>query len=790
MQEFLTEAEERMATLDQDILLFEKAGPDADVLPRIFRAAHNIKGSCGFLKLMRLGALAHAVEDVLSRCRDHKIHTTPQMSDLLLAAFDQMRLLLATIGATGSEPAGDDAALIAVLGLAAGGQSFSLPDTYNRRSAGHEKPSASLRVHVDVLENLMALTGELVLARNQLLAQSSAETLPLQRLNTLVSGLQAEVLRARMQPVMQAWRPLPRLLRDTVRVTGKPIGLEMAGAETALDRHVLDTIRDPLAHLVRNAAVHGVEEAQARCAAGKPAEAVIRLSAHTAEGYVLVSVIDDGRGLDAAHIGDMAVARGLVTPAKLAEMCADDIIRFILQPGFSTAADVTTEAGRGVGLDAVRSAVEKIGGTIQISSKLGQGSCFTLRLPLTLAIVPAIIAQAGGRFYAVPQTAVQELVQCDRQDIEYMDGQPVMHLRGHLVPLYPLVDILPSVAVEKKIVEKKYQQAVILRGEGIALGLLVDAIQSAEDVVVKPLPHGLSDITGLLGCAILGGGDVAMILDINRLVQHVVPAHDLPLRPEAAPVVEERVDALLFRHTAAGAIQAVDIAAVVRVCDLSRCDVVQDSAGKYFLPQGDELIPFAAEGACPEQAKIGILLRYRDHVVALAALDVLDILALAPPSAVAPHQMLKGEMVEWVNVQKLCNVPNQEISADQGPRRILLVDDSAFFCNLLLPVLHGAGYAVVTAANVDAALSLYSAGQVFSAIISDIEMPGMSGFDLAKRIKVQGGRWQHLPLLALSAHSTRHDDMRARAAGFDVLINKFDRDSLLRHLAKNIQVAS
>ena len=322
------------------------------------------------------------------------------------------------------------------------------------------------------------------------------------------------------------------------------------------------------------------------------------------------------------------------------------------------------------------------------------------------------------------------------------------------------------------------------------MGLLVDAIQSAEDVVVKPLPHGLSDITGLLGCAILGGGDVAMILDINRLVQHVVPAHDLPLKPEAALVVEERVDALLFRHAAAGAIQAVDIAAVVRVCDLSRCDVVQDSAGKYFLPQGDELIPFAAEGACPEQAKIGILLRYRDHVVALAALDVLDILALAPPSAVAPHQMLKGEMVEWVNVQKLCNVSNQEISADQGPRRILLVDDSAFFCNLLLPVLHGAGYAVVTAANVDAALSLYSAGQVFSAIISDIEMPGMSGFDLAKRIKVQGGRWQHLPLLALSAHSTRQDDMRARAAGFDVLINKFDRDSLLRHLAKNIQTAS
>jgi len=788
MQEFLTETEERLATLDQDILLFERAGPDADVLPRIFRAAHNIKGSCGFLKLVRLGALAHAVEDVLSRCRDNKIQATPQMSDLMLAAFDQMRVLLAAIAATGSEPTGDDAVLIAVLAQAAKGQQFSLPDTYTPRQAEGARLPASLRVHVDVLENLMAFTGELVLARNQLLVKthdSVSESLPLQRLNTLVSSLQAEVLRARMQPVMQAWRPLPRLLRDVERETGKPLRLEMEGAETTLDRHVLDMIRDPLAHLVRNAAVHGVEAAQIRQAKEKPAEGVIRLSARTAEGYVLLSVSDDGSGLDLDRIANIAVAQGLITPAKCTTLPPDDMARFILQPGFSTLADVTTAAGRGVGLDAVKTAVEKIGGTIKIISNPGKGCCFTLRVPLTLAVVPAIVVQDHQLFYAIPQTAVQELVQCQRQKIEYIDGQAVMHLRGCLVPLRPLADLLPAVTDTAPVMQKKYQQAVILRDADMIFGVLVDAIQNAEDVVVKPLPPGLQNIPAVLGCAILGSGDVAMILDTSRLLQGVTTV------PAAALVPEEQVgmgqvDALLF-YSMTGTVHAVNIAHVVKVCDLSQNNVLQGRGDEYFLSLDGNLIPFRGADFPVSNAKTGIVFCHRGHTAVLAAQTVLDIRTLPPPEA-APRITLEGDLVEWLDIEGMGVAAEPLVKAVTTVDRILLVDDSAFFCNLLLPVLQSAGYSVVTASSAEAAFDLYDAGHHFNAVISDIEMPGMSGFDLARRVKAQDGRWRDRPLLALSSYSTRHDERRAQEAGFDVLINKFDRDTLLHYLAEALRV--
>ena len=400
---------------------------------------------------------------------------------------------------------------------------------------------STIRVDVDLLDNLMLLVGELVLTRNQIVqyvARQSDQDLvrASQRLNLIASELQEGVMKTRMQPIDHIWSKLPRVVRDLGLQCGKSVRLEMEGRETELDKTLLEAVKDPLTHLVRNSVDHGVEAAAGRAAAGKPTEGVLTLRARHESGQVVVEVADDGAGIDPAKVGAKAIERGLLTADALARMSPADILQMIFLPGFSTAAAVTNVSGRGVGMDVVKTNIESIGGTIEVESVPGQGTCTRLRIPLTLASVPALTIECAGDRYAIPQISLQELVALDAEKaaaaVEEVGGASVYRLRGELLPLVHLAEVrgLPSDRHDGHVV------IAVLRSEGRRFGLVVDRVINTEEIVVKAVGGQLKSIGLYSGATVLGDGAVALILDVQALARRA-------LRPESAERQEHRVNA-------------------------------------------------------------------------------------------------------------------------------------------------------------------------------------------------------------------------------------------------------
>jgi two-component system chemotaxis sensor kinase CheA len=394
LREFLTETNENLVRLEQDIVKLERAPGDAALLNSIFRTIHTIKGTCGFLGLERLERVAHSGESVLVLVRDGKLDALPELVTSLLVWVDVIKEILATIEKTGDESAGDDTSLIASLDAWVNRPSST---TWTPTPAAASQPAndgrvqaieandATLRVNVHLLDRLMSLVGELVLSRDQLIQLSSTNedsryVAPAQRLDRVVTNLQEAVMKTRMQPIGNAWGKLPRLVRDLAQATGKSIELELSGAETELDRQILQAIQDPLTHMVRNSADHGVESPAARRAAGKPETGRVRLKAYHEGGHVLIEVSDDGAGLDPAKIRAKAVERGMLTREAAAALTEAQSLRLIFEPGLSTAERVTNVSGRGVGMDVVRSNVERIGGVVELSSRVGVGTTVRVRI--------------------------------------------------------------------------------------------------------------------------------------------------------------------------------------------------------------------------------------------------------------------------------------------------------------------------------------------------------------------------------------------------------------------------
>ena len=509
LQEFLTETNEGLATLDQELVRLEQNPNDPKLLDNIFRIVHTIKGTCGFLGLPRLESVAHSAENLLGKFRDGTMTVSPDGVTIILAALDRIKSLLAALEATESEPAGDDKELIARINAMADDEAApatapamvadmptdeapaadmvmeavaavevaaeieEAPEAESAPVEADEAPAPStavakvsaaentpakestvaaqsIRVHVDLLEDLMTMVSELVLTRNQLLqilrAQKESEfATPLQRLNLVTSELQEGVMKTRMQPIGNAWAKLPRVVRDLAMEVGKKIDLQMHGAETELDRQLLELIKDPLTHMVRNSADHGLETPDERRKAGKPEIGRIMLSARHEGGHIVIEISDDGRGLAIGKIKAKALKNGLATEAELAQMTDQQIQQFVFKAGFSTAAQVTSISGRGVGMDVVRTNIDKIGGTIELWSVEGKGTTFTIKIPLTLAIVNALIVECGGERFAVPQISVVELVRASANSdhrIEHVKGVPVLRLRNRLLPLVSLDRLL------------------------------------------------------------------------------------------------------------------------------------------------------------------------------------------------------------------------------------------------------------------------------------------------------------------------------------------------------------
>ncbi|MGY1832823.1 chemotaxis protein CheA [Geodermatophilus sp. SYSU D01180] len=386
---------------------------------------------------------------------------------------------------------------------------------------------STIRVDVDLLDSLMLLVGELVLTRNQIVQYVGRSTdtdlvRASQRLNLIASELQEGVMKTRMQPIDHIWSKLPRVVRDLGIQCGKSVRLEMEGRDTELDKTLLEAVKDPLTHLVRNSVDHGIEAPDRRRAAGKPAEGVLTLRAKHESGQVVVEVADDGAGIDPAKVGAKAVERGLVTADQLSRMGPQDVLQMIFLPGFSTAAAVTNVSGRGVGMDVVKTNIESIGGTIEVESEPGRGTVCRLRIPLTLAIVPALTVECAGDRYAIPQISLQELVSLDAEKaanaVEEVGGAPVYRLRGELLPLVRLTDVL-GLASDR---HDGHVVIAVLRSEGRRFGLVVDRVINTEEIVVKAVGGQLKAIGLYSGATVLGDGAVALILDVQALARRAL----------------------------------------------------------------------------------------------------------------------------------------------------------------------------------------------------------------------------------------------------------------------------
>jgi two-component system chemotaxis sensor kinase CheA len=541
-KEFIAESQEGLDRMERCLTDLEACpGDSARLVGEIFRAVHTIKGTTGFLGFERLEKLAHAGEHLLGSLRDGRLQVNELLISGLLRLLDRLRAILALIEETGGEGmrlGDEDGELIAELEALNSGDIVAGPvvvaaptETMAVREVGAPVASGqaaggsgdkTLRIDVDVLNRMMNLVGELVLTRNQLL-QSGMEATNFselaRRLDSVTADLRETVMQARMQPVGNLFGKFPRMVRDVARACGKNVRVEFSGREVGLDKSLLEAIKDPLTHAVRNAVDHGVEAPTARIAAGKQAEGVLQLRAFHHSGSVVIEVIDDGGGISTQKVLAKAVERGLVTEEQAEGMSEREALQLIFLPGFSTAAAVTNISGRGVGMDVVRANVEKVGGSVELESKVGHGTTLRLRVPLTLAIVPALVVRSGGQSFALPQSTLVELVYIPRRDVrtvvEKMGGAEVYRLRERLLPLVWLDRLLEREAMRDADAHGYY--IAVLEAEGCRYGLVVDDLLAPEEIVVKPLSAVLREIGLFSGATVLGNGALALILDIGSV---------------------------------------------------------------------------------------------------------------------------------------------------------------------------------------------------------------------------------------------------------------------------------
>ena len=818
LADFLTETSEALAECDTLLVRLEQA-PDDETLGQIFRLVHTIKGTCGYLGLPRLEKVTHAAENLLGRFRDGERTPTPARITLVLQALDVVRLIVAGLEKTHAEPAGNDAPLIAALDAACKADSEipaeppETPETPGAEPLGVEPAVAAqtIRVHVDVLEDLMTLVSELVLTRNQLLQlarreENSQFTVPLQRLSHITSDLQEGVMKTRMQPIGHAWAKLPRLVRDLARDLGKKIELVQLGAETELDRQVLELIRDPLTHMVRNSGDHGLETPAARRAAGKPETGRITLNAFHEGGHIIIEISDDGSGLSIERIRAKALTNGLATEAELAAMTEQQVQQFIFRAGFSTAASVTSVSGRGVGMDVVKTNIEKIGGTIELRSAAGSGTSFTIKIPLTLAIVSALIVAAGGERFAIPQLSVVELVRAGLggdSAIERINDTPVLRLRDRLLPLISLRKLL---ALEESGGTADADAFIVVAQVGPhGFGIIVDRVFDTEEIVVKPVAPILRHLTLFSGNTILGDGSVIMILDPNGIARATGVGTGRAVLPPLAPpppAVIERTAMLLFRAGDATP-KAVPLGLIARLENFPRA-AIETAGGGAVIQYRGRLMKLVAMPGIDLSAPTQPVLVFADGnrsmgLMVDAILDVvedrLEVERRADQPGLLGTALIAGSATEVLDAACWLRQAHgdwfERTDAQRGPARrahLLVVEDSQFFRDMLAPLLASAGYDVTTAENGAAALGLRDQGLMVDCIISDIEMPHLDGCAFMRRVR-EGGAWARLPAIALSSRTEPADLARGRAAGFTDYVAKLERDAVLAAVAGALRLA-
>ncbi len=994
LNEFLAESHEHLAGIEADLLTLEEQGANADdnLINKVFRAAHSLKGGSAFFGLVKIQELAHKTETALAMVRSREIIPNPEVANILLLAFDKLRELI-------NDPAGSNDAdiseqVVALTGLSSsylppgkkesltshtevtfgGGRiAMKLPsfDLSHQRDSGkflsllrldliHDvervgrtpltvmqdlmalaeivdvsvhleavgsledepanvipfdivlsslfdaasqdslaemlglpadhffamdeapptvpatavpvapsiptarpapaldlvptaevtpmaesradtrrepaaEPAASaiasvpaeatLRVNISVLETLMNLAGELVLSRNQLRdALARRDELALaassQRISLVTSELQEAIMQTRLQPVGNLFGKFPRVVRDLSRTLGKEVQLELDGREVEMDKNLIEGLSDPLTHMVRNAIDHGIETPAERTRLGKRVPGLLRLRASHEAGQVVIDISDDGKGIDPARVAASAIKKGLITQEKVQSLSDQEKMAMIFLPGLSTAEKVTDVSGRGVGMDVVKTNLDRLGGKVEIESQLGHGSLFRIRMPLTLAIIPSLIVAAGDERFAIPQSNVIELIRVPadshQERFARVGEAEVLMLRGELIPVLRLASLIlnqrPAISADAgppglpAPAAPSDASVVLVSDNGMRYGLIVDQLHNTEEIVVKPLGRHLKHLREYAGATIMGDGKVILILDTAGLAAKAGLAAgmgsggQIPAAGGALEAPPSDVHSLLTFQNAPGETCAVPLELVLRVERVAASQVEMIGGRRTMQYRGVSLpLVTLADTAKVESLQAGqdwavIVFQAGEREVGLLGALPVDVVETQAPidgstlrqKGVAGSALICGQTVLLVDLNDLVDAffPDAaafrlERTAGSGrPHTILLAEDSDFFRAQVKQFLLADGYEVLEAPDGEAAWELLQGNaEKVEAVVTDIEMPRLTGLGLTQRLRADQ-RFARVPVIGLTSLAGAEDVARGKAAGINDYQVKLDRDKL------------
>lgn len=866
VEAFVAEAKEHLDNIEDDFLSLErqKDNPDQAQLDKVFRAIHSVKGAAGFLGLSKMSELAHVMEALLTKMRGGKILPETEYIDSLLAGVDLLSTMLKNIKQSNEvdiKLVHDQIVTLSEKGIKASAVKAAAP---SKKEVGDKEPQKkavddkgaidignTVRINVDTLDRLMVQAGELVLIRNQHLLtidESDAMSRSIaHRLDLITTELQETIISTRMQPVGKVIDKFPRVVRDLGQALGKQIQINITGSNAELDKTILESLTDPLTHIIRNSCGHGIESPEDRVKAGKPKTGQINISAYHEAGRVNIKITDDGRGVDTKRIKQKVLEKGLKTESELEEMSHHDLLHLVFLPGFSTMDKADDVSGRGVGMDVVKTSIEKLGGSFDFESAAGVGTTILLRLPLTLAIIPSLIVASGEYIYAIPQVSLVELVSLYDDEIfskiERADDQEVYRLRGRLLPIVRLSEIMarPKMftrEVRAEIAETAYQKSqemakqfkndrasveysnsltfVVLKVGNSHYGLIIDEIVGTEEIVVKPLHPAIKNLGIYSGATIMGNGKTALILDVGGISRHagITLAERIMEERDKELSTEEMQTVLLFKSGPKEQL-ALSLPLIRRIEPFLIKDIEVVGDKEYLTVDGVSTEIIRLEqilNITPviENEKMYLILpRHLKRPIGILMSSFIDVVDTHVDLDVTSYQAdgLLGtaiinnvmtlfidvyrivEMFEPGSAQKVMKAAKPEAvkrideDEDDGAIRILLLEDISFFRQLIKGYLEEQGYVVTAVKNGKLGLDEIEENP-FDLIISDIEMPVMDGWEFLTNVRTTL-KMKDIPAVALTSLDSKEAKQKAIKNGFNYYEVKLDRE----HFLKTVEAA-
>jgi two-component system chemotaxis sensor kinase CheA len=724
ISEFIAECREMLEALGGEIVAWEAAPEDRARLDSIFRFVHTVKGNCGFFDFPRLEALSHAAEDALAEVRAGRRQADAPLVSAVLAVIDRIAEMVAALDAGDELPAGDDSALIDALHQGADTPAAPVATTVAEAKASAAAPR-TIRLSVELLDRLMSGVSDMVLARNELarrLREAPGDVAvdgAFERLSSIIADMRDAITRTRMQRIENLFVALPRMVRDLSAELGKQVLVDIDGGDVELDREMIEMIRDPLTHIIRNAVDHGIETPAERLKAGKREIGILTVSARQSGNQILIDIQDDGRGIDGKQLVEKAIAAGAIEKSEAFNLSPREQLALIFEAGLSTAKEVTAISGRGVGMDVVRSNIERIGGIVEVDSTLGEGTHMTLRVPLTLTIIPALTVSVAGQSFAIPRSAIDEIVRANGESVtlEKIGGAGVATIRGRRVPEIALADVL---GIESGVSEQD-RSLVVLRPAGADVyALAVDRIHDHEELVVKPAAPAVM-ATGLYaGTTLADDGSPILLFDPAGLAEVggvKLEAHERSARIAEAPAAPVSIDTpvLLFRALD-GSRRAMRLAVVDRIEEVPS-SAIRPGAGQLRVQVGETILPLAGvNGDLPDEkvrlfrlndgaGEIGYAFR---EVIDLSTVG-LDVIAAESPGEVSGVTLIAGEPAEIVDPHWLFASFAGTAACQSEQLVCRLPADDPWMQNMLRPIVEAAGYRVVSDADeVEADLAIVS----------------------------------------------------------------------------------